>query len=440
VTPKISGFFGSALQKNLIFVILIIYRMYIKRNIEEKIRKHIGRKEYTIITGARQTGKTTLLRELYSQLKKENAIAFYVSFENREVLQQINENPENIFKYAIRPGQSNGDHEITEPVYIFIDEIQYADDPSNFLKYLYDKYLENLKIVATGSSAFYLDTGFDDSLAGRKRLFTMLTLSFEEFLNFKNLDHLRQELEFLNMQKDYVSTHTSELLDAFNEYLVFGGYPAIVLENDKTEKIALLKDIRDSFLKRDVDEAGIINLDAFYKLFTLLAGQSGNLLNKSELSGTIGVDNKTVDNYLMVLQKCFHIELVRPFSTNLRKEMTKMPKVFLYDTGMRNAMLNRFTNFDDREDKGALLENYVFRRLAEIHEPKNVRYWRTTDNKEIDFIISFDFRSGWAYEVKMDCKIRKRGGILTFRELYPDFKFEMLTYEFCDDTKQVFKF
>ena len=201
----------------------------------------------------------------------------------------------------------------------------------------------------------------------------------------------------------------------------------------------MLKDISDSFLKRDVDEAGMINQDTFYKLFTLLAGQTGRLLNKSELSGTIGIDNKTIDNYLMVLRKCFHIELVRPFSTNLRKELIKMPKVFLYDNGMRNAMLNRFTAFHDREDKGELLENYVFRRFAEIHEPENIRYWRITDNKEIDFIISFDFRSGWAYEVKMDCRPRKRAGIFAFRELYPEFKFEMLTYEFCNDTQQVLK-
>jgi uncharacterized protein len=413
--------------------------MYLKRKIEEKIRKHIGRKEYTIITGARQTGKTTLLQELYSQIKNENKKVFYVSFETREVLQQINENPENIFRYALRPGQPHNNHESTPPVYIFIDEIQYADEPSNFLKYLYDKYLGNLKIVATGSSAFYLDSSFDDSLAGRKRLFTMQTLSFDEFLAFNNLEHLRQEVEFLSLQKDYISAQKNELMDAFNEYLIFGGYPAVVLEKDKSEKIALLKDIRDSFLKRDVDEAGIINQDAFYKLFTLLAGQTGSLLNKSELSGTIGIDNKTIDNYLMVLRKCFHIELVKPFSTNLRKELTKMPKVFLYDNGMRNAMLNRFTAFHDREDKGELLENYVFRRFAEIHEPENIRYWRTTDNKEIDFIISIDFRSGWAYEVKMDCKLRKRAGIFTFRELYPEFKFEMLTYEFCNDTRQVLK-
>lgn len=413
--------------------------MYLKRNIEENIRKHIGRKEYTIITGARQTGKTTLLRELYSQLKNKSAKVFYVSFETREALQQINENPENIFKYALRPGQPHINDKNLEPVYIFIDEIQYADEPSNFLKYLYDKYLGNLKIIATGSSAFYLDSGFDDSLAGRKRLFTLQTLSFDEVLRFKNLDHLRQELQFLSMQNDYISTHTNELLDAFNEYLVFGGYPAVVLENDNAEKIALLKDIRDSFLKRDVDEAGLINQDAFFKLFTMLAGQTGNLLNKSELSGIIGIDNKTVDNYLTILQKCFHIELVKPFSTNLRKELTKMPKVFLYDNGMRNAMLNRFTAFYDREDRGALLENYVFKRLAELHEPENIRFWRTTDNKELDFVITYDFRSGLAYEVKMDCKLRKRSGVLRFLELYPEFKFEMLTYEFCDDARQALK-
>ncbi len=413
--------------------------MYLQRKIEEDIRKHIGRKEYTIITGARQTGKTTLLRELFNQFKNKYEKAFYVSFENREVLQKINEHPENIFMFAVRPAKDGLNTENQEPVLIFIDEIQYARSPSNFLKYLYDKYLGNLKIIATGSSAFYIDKGFDDSLAGRKRIFNLRTLTFSEFLSFKNMIHLGRELELLCLHKDYISTYSNELIDALNEFFVFGGYPAVVLENDEKEKIELLKDIVNSFLKKDIDEAGVIHQDAFYKLFTLIAGQVGNLVNKNELASTVGIDNKTIDSYLMILQKCFHIELLKTFTTNLRKELIKMPKVYFYDNGMRNALLNRFLRFEYREDKGVLLENYVFRRLADIHEPENIRFWRTTDKKEVDFVITHDFRSGKAYEVKLDCRLRKRSGYFTFKELYPLFQFEILTYEFCENTQQVLK-
>jgi len=158
--------------------------MYIPRNIEEKIRNHIARKEYTIITGARQTGKTTLLRELFSEQKKNNEKAFFLSLENIQILSDLNADPENIFKYAIRPIEPFNRLKQNDRVIIFIDEIQYLDKPSNFLKFLYDKYLENLKIVATGSSAFYIDSSFDDSLAGRKRIFNLRTLSFDEYLRF----------------------------------------------------------------------------------------------------------------------------------------------------------------------------------------------------------------------------------------------------------------
>lgn len=413
--------------------------MYYYRSIDETIWKHINRKEYTIIIGARQTGKTTLLQSLFTKKKVENQRTFYISFENIEILQSINNHPENIFKYVVRPEHPQEKDESNSPVVLFIDEVQYANDPSNFLKYLYDKYLFNLKIVATGSSAFYIDSTFDDSLAGRKRIFTLRTLSFDEYLRFTGLNSLFDELILIRQQPEYLSARNNELVEIFNEYLVFGGYPAVALEKDRVEKIALLKDLKNSFLKKDIDESGIANRDAFFKLFVLLAGQVGNLLNKNELSNTIGIDNKTVDSYLNVLQKCFHIELLKPFSTNLRKEIIKMPKVFLCDNGMRNAMLNRFSEFDSREDKGVLLESYVFNRLLQIYDSDSIRFWRTTDQKEIDFVITSDYQTGLAYEVKIDAKNKLSYGHHKFNELYPGFETKILSYEFCDNALQVLK-
>jgi uncharacterized protein len=413
--------------------------MYIQRNIHSKVAKHLNRKEYTIITGARQTGKTSLLRELYNNLKKENVKAFFITFENLEILQSINKHPENVFKYALRPESPDKSAGDISRVVIFIDEIQYADNPSNFLKYLFDKYQENLKIVATGSSAFYIDSNFDDSLAGRKRLFILRTLSFDEYLKFNDLDELGHELTLLRQQHDYISAKKNELLDVFDQYLVFGGYPAVALEKELDEKIELLKDIKNSFLKRDIEESGVTNQDAFFKLFSLLADQISNLLNKNELSNTVGIDNKTVDHYLSILKKCFHIELVKPFSTNLRKELTKMPKVFFSDNGMRNTLLNRFNVFADRGDKGALLENFVFKRLTEIEDPESIRFWRTTDQKEIDFVLTSDFLTGKAYEVKMDSRIRTKSGMKKFTSLYPNFELKLITYQFSENSYQVLK-
>ena len=127
------------------------------------------------------------------------------------------------------------------------------------MKYLYDVYGENLKIVASGSSAFYIDRKFTDSLAGRKRVFELKTLSFTEYLKFKEKISFYKELDLIRNQSGYVSSHMRALMEEFNNYLVYGGYPEVVLEKDNGEKINLLKEIKNSFLKRDIDESGISN-------------------------------------------------------------------------------------------------------------------------------------------------------------------------------------
>lgn len=257
-----------------------------------------------------------------------------------------------------------------------------------------------------------MDDKFSDSLAGRKRIFQLQTLSFEEWLLFKDFKDISRELELIRQRENYISSIYREILDMFNKYLVFGGYPEVVLENNRDEKINLLKEIRDSFLKRDIDESGISDPDKFYNLLVLLAGQTGNLINRNELANTIGVDNKTIDKYLYVLQNCFYIDLVKPFYSNLRKELTKMPKVLFKDPGLRNIALNRFFDF---------------------------RYWRTTDKKEVDFIVTTSFREGHAYQVKMNCRIGKTTSEKKFIEFYPNFPLEIISYDIDPGCKWILK-
>jgi hypothetical protein len=378
-----------------------------------------------------------MIQAIYRELQNEKEQVSYVTFEDQDILSAINTHPEEIFSYSIRPEKSLNNNKKNKTVFLFIDEIQYAADPSNFLKYLYDVYGENLKIIATGSSAFYIDDKFTDSLAGRKRIFELHTLSFGEWLRFKGSIRLLPELSQIREQKGYISSVHRELLEHFNEYLIFGGYPEIALENNKEEKILLLKELKNSFLKKDIDEAGISYHDKFYFLITLLSGQSGNLVNRNELANTIGVDNKTIDKYLYVLQKCFHIELVRPFFSNQRKELTKMPKVFFKDTGMRNIALNRFFDFENREDQGQLLENYVYNRLTDLYDRDSIKYWRTTDKKEVDFVITTSFKEGLAYEVKLKYRNFKLSSIKKFIENYPDYQLEVISHSINNECKWI---
>ncbi|MDY0281867.1 MAG: AAA family ATPase, partial [Salinivirgaceae bacterium] len=219
--------------------------MFYEREIYGQIKLHIEKKEFTVITGARQAGKTTLLRKLYSELRKEGKSVSYLSMEDPGILAAANEHPEQIFKFSSRPKNPLTDG-ITQKIFVLIDEIQYLTSPTGFLKYLYDTYAENLKLVVTGSSAFYLDIRFKDSLAGRKRIFLLETLNFDEYLLFKNQQSLIEELVKIRNSKEYISPFVEPLNQYLEEYIIYGGYPAVVLESDFKDKKARLSELRNS--------------------------------------------------------------------------------------------------------------------------------------------------------------------------------------------------
>jgi len=381
----------------------------VQRKLFLDLKAHLLKKEFSIITGARQTGKSTLLRQFEEYCYEQEIPVIFLNLENKSILQELNLSPLNILKFI---------PDTHKRVVVLIDEIQYLDDASNFLKLLYDEHAGKIKILATGSSAFYIDDQFRDSLAGRKKLFHLFTCSFDEYLEIGGKLQLREEIRNFLVKKDYRSTQIELLQIEWEKYMIYGGYPSIITEPDIDEKISRLKEIRDSFVKRDILEAGIQNETAFYSLFKILAAQSGNLVNVNELASTLRIKNETVVNYLTVLQKCFHIALVKPYSGNVRKELTKMQKVFLMDTGMRNCLLNNFQQLSSREDKGELWENVVYRILADKYEMDEIQFWRTTAGNEVDFVLSHISEPG-AIEVKFDKNSIKPNKYKIFTEAYP---------------------
>jgi predicted AAA+ superfamily ATPase len=348
------------------------------RKMYDDLLTHLPKKEFSIITGARQTGKSTLLRQIEDHCLEREIPVVFLNLENKSVLAELNDNPLYVLKYVSdKPGRT----------VVLVDEVQYLDDPSNFLKFLFDEHAGQLKIIASGSSAFYMDSRFKDSLAGRKKIFRLLTCTFEEFLELSGKSNLAAEIKRLLQHPGTRSTESDYLRVEWEDYLIYGGYPAVITEPDRQEKINRLREIRDSFVKRDMLESGVLNEAAFYQLFRILAAQTGNLVNVSELSATLRIKNETVLNYLGILQKCFHISLVRPFFRNLRKELVKMPKVFLLDTGMRNCLVENFQSLSMRPDRGELWENSVFRTLADKYDFDAILYWRTTAGNEVDFVL-----------------------------------------------------
>ena len=381
-----------------------------KRNLFDALTSHLEKKEFSIMTGARQTGKSTLLRQLDHFCKEQNIPTVFLNLENKNVLPELNKSPLNLLNFLPLTDKR---------IVVFIDEIQYLDDPSNFLKLLYDEHAITIKIVATGSSAFYIDKKFKDSLAGRKRIFHLYSCAFDEYLRLRNKGELIDEVRRIQQNHLTKSLIIELLRQEWDNYMVYGGYPAVITEPDLKEKIAYLKEIRDSFVKRDMLESAVQNETAFYNLFRMIAGQTGNLINVNELSLSLRVKNETVNNYLYILQKCFHMALIRPFAQNLRKELTKMPKAYLLDNGLRNCLINNFEIPSLRMDKGELWENIFFRLLIEKYDMDDIAFWRTTEGNEVDFVLR-STSNQHAVEVKFDKNAIKESKYKIFNNIYPD--------------------
>jgi len=395
--------------------------MNIIRDVTGKSIKFLDNQDILLFVGARQAGKTTILKQLQAHLVQQARPVYFLNLEDPEYLELLNQSPKNLFKIF--------NLDLSKKNFIFIDEVQYLKNPSNFLKYLYDEYKDKIKLLASGSSAFYLDKKFKDSLAGRKRIFNVQTLSFREFLRFRG-EHGLAITDFVNpslSEKEKISIY-------YREYITYGGYPRVVLSSID-EKIEVLREIAYSYIKKDIYEANIRQDEIFYKLLKILSLQISNLVNASELASTIGVSKTAIDNYLYVMRKSFHIYLIKPFFKNVRKELTKMPKVYFSDLGLRNFFASNFKSFEFREDRGPLLENAFFRSLLDKYLEDDIRFWRTIQNNEVDFIISEEI----AFEVKANPSQFRERAYKVFTSKYPNINFSIVSLDVKIDEPRSFK-
>lgn len=359
----------------------------IRRALFDELKNHLLRREISFIVGPRQAGKTTLMLLLkeYLERKKEKTVFLNLDIESDK--QYFMSQADLIKKIRLELGNKQG--------FVFIDEIQRKENAGVFLKGIYDMNLP-YKFIASGSGSVELKEKIHESLAGRKRIFELSTLSFEEFVNFKtNYKYNNRLLDFFEVEKE----KSRQLLE---EYLIFGGYPRVVLEELLEEKRKVINEIYQSFLEKDISYLlKIKKTEDFSNLIKLLAGQIGNLLNVSEVSRTLGISQKTVKDYLWYLQKTFIIHKVSPYFKNIRKEITKAPKFYFYDLGLRNFALGLFGNIESLQEKGIIFENFVFSILKEALRDSSGRiyFWRTKDDAEVDFVVDYG-RTQLPIEVK----------------------------------------
>lgn len=383
--------------------------MYIKRDLEDKILKYINTPEIIAVIGPRQCGKTTLLSHIFKKLGEGE----FVSFEDQKILNMFEKNIDDFIEIYVKNKK-----------YLFIDEFQYSKNGGKKLKYIYD--LHKIKIFISGSSAIDLTINALKFLVGRIFIFNLYPFDFEEFLNYKDtkyagiLGESRKKFASLSLFTVGEDTHNI-LLKYYEEFILFGGYPRVVIAESKEEKIEVLKNIYNTYFLREVrDILGLIDDYKLSKLIKSLAFQIGNLIEYKELSVLSEYAYPTLKKYLNFLEKTFICSFIKPYFTNKRVEIVKNPKVYFFDTGIRNFIINDFRGFDDRPDTGALLENGVFQQL--LKKDYKINYWRTKKQHEIDFIVFPSDQKELALEVKNRLTKTSSPSLNNFKKMHPDIR------------------
>lgn len=388
--------------------------MIYKRKITEDILKFIDLEEIIVLHGARQVGKTHILLWLQEYLKDQKKDVYYIDLEDSRYKRILDTGVDEFIGHLREEGHAPDNDKKT---FVFIDEIQYLDNPSEFLKLMADHH-KNIKLIVSGSSSFAIKSKFKDSLVGRTINFEITNLSFEEYLLFRGI--------YFNPELKTTSKKIEELKSLFKEFVLFGAYPKVALTDEVELKEKRLQQIIDTYLRKDIKElANIDNVDSFNKLLEILAAQSGQLVNFKELANTCKLSIPTVEKYLFILEQTYVIKLVRPYNNNIRSELSKTPKIFFYDSGLMQMLWLKSLQ---KEIIGNVFETSIFSELVKKYGQDNIYYWRTKDKKEIDFIVK-DKNKILPVEVKMNFHRTKLVALNYFIENYQLDKYFVIGFD-----------
>jgi hypothetical protein len=367
--------------------------MIIKREIQNDIEKRLFRKKVVIIYGARRVGKTTLIREIQKKFKD---ISLYLNCDEPDIREALTDKTSTELKSFIGPKQL-----------VIIDEAQRVRNIGLTLKLIVDNYPE-IQIISTGSSSFTLSSQTVEPLTGRKYEYFLYPFSISE------------------LKSIYSNIEIDRLLE---KRIIFGMYPEIVINEFDNERN--LKEITRSYLYKDVLQyQNIRNPEILEKLLQALALQLGNEVSYNELSNSLGIDKKTVQSYISILERAFVIFKLGPFSKNLRNEIKKLRKIYFIDTGIRNALINNLNPFTLRNDMGVLWENFlIIERIKNTSNnflSKNIYFWRTHQKEEIDLIEeSTDNISAYEFKWKNKKSVKEKAH-KAFSDKYKNINFKII--------------
>lgn len=356
------------------------------------IEKIFGRKAIVIL-GPRQVGKSTLMH----QLLDESDDVLWLNGDDQDVRELF----ENFSASKMRTILGRN-------TILALDEAQRISDIGLKLKIVTDQ-MKDIKIIATGSSSLDLASGLNESLTGRKREFILLPLTFKELSDHHGI---LEEKRLLHRR------------------MIYGYYPEVV--TTPGEERDILHEIVDSYLYKDIMNLDLVTKpDKLNKLIQALAYQIGSQVSYNELAQLVGLDSKTIERYIDILEKCFVIFKVNSFSRNLRNELKSSKKIFFWDCGIRNAVINNFAPLENRSpiENGAIWENWIIAERLKFNNINGDRvspwFWRTKQQAEIDYLEDIDGQLK-AFEFKWNPNAK--GGIPNvFSSNYPDTTFDIIT-------------
>ena len=345
----------------------------ISRELEQMIRRRLGGGKAIVLLGARQTGKTTLLKTLFP----ESESVLWLNGDEWDV-RRLFENITADRLKQILAGKTT----------LVIDEAQRIADIGLRLKLITDR-IPEIRLIATGSSAFELANQINEPLTGRKWEYRLFPLSFHEMVRHHGL-----------LEEKRLIPHR----------LVYGSYPEVATHPEDAKE--LLKQLSDSYLYKDILMwEQIKKPDRLLKLLQTLAYQVGSEVSLPELAQTCGIDRKTAEKYIVLLEQTFVIFRLPSFSRNLRNELKSSRKIYFYDNGIRNALIANFAAIENRADLGALWENWLVSQRVIMNHYRgrwvNSRFWRTTQQQEIDYVEEADGRiTGFEFKWNPNAKFR----------------------------------
>ena len=356
----------------------------------ENIKHRFDSDNIEIIIGPRQSGKTTGLMMLINDLINRGIAPQKILYINMDTIDEFDQ-----FKSPMMlVEQINHVRKKGERVYFFIDEVQRLETPGRFLKGVYDLD-KNIKIFATGSSSLEINSKIKEFLTGRKRETYIFPISFKEYIRSQGripngLKTIPLNKASLNQWVQNEKAYGSYLTRVMEEMSLYGGYPAVIMAKNHDMKVDELKEIYQSYIKKDIIEfLKLGKAQTFINLIKALSSQTGNLINKSEICSLTGSNSVTITKYMNILKETFVADFLPPFVGNRRNEIKSAHKSYFIDNGLRNFVIRQFSNYNLRPDKGSVTENLIFSEFVKDGTLLNEElfYWRTKSGAEMDFVL-----------------------------------------------------